>query len=473
MRLYFGGAEQKGWRELLYANGVRDTSLSFVGLLGRTTKPERFNLGTELPEDTNIFVDSGGYSYNKEDSSYSVADVYGISVKYERFIEANVDRIEMFSEFDANVMNPADRNALNNRLRSIAPDKFLPLWHPAGNVALPKIGRIGVMAGDAVDMYAARLNRVVQDYGVKLHGVAMTQIKAMRDVKWDSVGSTSWLSPSRYGDTIIWDGRELKRYPKDYKGQGRAGHKRWIQDNGFNYGLIDADDSTEMLRLSIWSWLEYVKYLNRLNRVTQLANMPDDENTEPGNEVVAHNSGPVRNRKLLPVLGVEYTDTIEIDDEGEEHIVRKSKYKAATQSLMKCNTCIVQDRCPEFKEDADCAYDIPMDLGVPRAEDELWTTITEMQAQRVFTLRMFEQLSSGGYDPNTGPEIDRLIRMMNAKKKQGQTTIRQVTEVNLPQGEGGFLGSLLGPSAADRLHKPQIEQGEDPSIVDAEVIEDE
>jgi hypothetical protein len=474
MILYFGGAEQAGWRTLLYDNGVRDMSLSFVGLLRRTTKPERFLLRDEFPDDVNIFVDSGTYTLNKADSKYSDADVARIAMQYDQFVQANYDRLTMASSFDASQLSEEGRMTWNARLQVELGDKYLPIWTP--EFEMPRsfsTERMGIQAGRSIAQYIPNLNRMVMDSGIKLHGVAMTQIDVMRDVRWDSVGSTSWLSPSQYGDTILWTGTELKRFPKDYKGRGREGHRSWIIDNGFDFDLITSDDSTELLRLSIWSWQQYVERLNIRSRVTQMANIPDPENVDRDNSAVAHISTEGRQRKLLPVLSTQWDEHTEFDDEGNEFTVRTPKIGVSDKSLMQCSTCIIQDRCPEFSPGSECAFDIPLNLSMPRAEDELWTTMTEIQGQRVLTLRMFEQVNGSAYDPNLGPEIDRLMRIMNARKKQSQTTFRQTTEVTLPAGAGGIIGEVFGPSANNRLHSKEIEQGNESNIMDAQVVEDE
>lgn len=471
MLLYFGGAEQKGWRELLYDNGVRDMSLSFVGLLRRTTKPERFLLRDEFPDDVNIFVDSGTYTLNKADSNYTDDDVARIAVQYDQFVQANLERLTMASSFDAVQLKEEGRMAWNARLKLALSDKYLPIWTPEFD--LPRTfptERMGIQAGRSIAQYTAQLNRMVMDSGTKLHGVAMTQIDAMRDVRWDSVGSTSWLSPSQYGDTILWTGTELKRFPKDYKGRGREGHRSWIIDNGFDFDLISSDDSTELLRLSIWSWQQYVERLNIRNRVTQVKDSYDLENVDRDNMAVAHTNTQGRQRKLLPVLSTQWEEHTEIDDDGNEFVVRTPKIGVSTQSLMQCSTCVIQDRCPEFSAGSECAFDFPLNLSLPRAEDELWTSMTEIQGQRVLLMRMFEQVNGGGYDPNVGPEIDRLMRIMNARKKQSQVTIRQVSEISMPAGQGGIIGEIFGPKANSRLHQNEIEQGNE-NVMDAEVIE--
>src|ERR1700722_15655126 len=114
--MYYGGAEQKSWRELLYANNVTDLSLSFVGLLRRTTKPNEFVLCEEFPDDVRIFVDSGTYTLNKADSPYSDERVKQIATQYYEFVERNADRLSLASSFDAVQLEEPVKQAWNDRL---------------------------------------------------------------------------------------------------------------------------------------------------------------------------------------------------------------------------------------------------------------------------------------------------------------------------------------------------------------------
>src|ERR1700733_10745256 len=99
MHLYFGGGEQKVWRELLAANDVTHVSLSFVGLTRRTKKTGSFKLADHFPEGTRIFVDSGAYSLNKDPGKYGEDEALSLANQYFEFVANNLERIEMASEF--------------------------------------------------------------------------------------------------------------------------------------------------------------------------------------------------------------------------------------------------------------------------------------------------------------------------------------------------------------------------------------
>lgn len=268
IKLFFAGSEIPGWRTLLHDRGVRHMAMSFVGLGRRVKKTDAWELAGKFPADTEVFVESGAYTLNKRNDVLAVDELNNLIDRYIRFVECNEGRLAVGTEFDAVAVEPNLRAKNRDRLHEILQDRFLPIWHD--DTGLPELyrlaetyGRVGVsqMVVDGRDITPVLLG--LARAGTRLHGVAMTQIEAMRTIPWDSVSSTSWLSPSQYGDTIVWTGKELKRYPRKYAAQGRKRHRTLFTANGFDAEAIEAGDSNELLKLSIWSWNGYVDFLNK------------------------------------------------------------------------------------------------------------------------------------------------------------------------------------------------------------------
>src|SRR5690606_10269854 len=144
-------------------------------------------------------------------------------------------------------------------------DKFIPIWHAEWGIdyleqMAEHYPRIGITTTEFNNRdLTPLLNTLVRTRGIRLHGVAMTHVDQMSAINWDSVSSTSWISPQQFGDTIVWTGRELKRYPKKYKEQARKRYRTLFEREGFDAEKIANDDSTEVLRLSIWSWQKLVE----------------------------------------------------------------------------------------------------------------------------------------------------------------------------------------------------------------------
>src|SRR5262249_28206897 len=162
---------------------------------------------------------------------------------------------------------------------------------------------------------------------------AMTQKEAMAGLPWDSVGSTSWLAPGQWGETHIWVGNELKRYPVKYKESSRKRHRTAITDAGFDAVAIARDatdegtseDRTELLRLSLWSWSQFVDHINE--RAESVADEPERTVRGAPREVELVR----RDKVLLPVLALS-TATVE---EGTE----EPQVESTATNLMRCNNC--------------------------------------------------------------------------------------------------------------------------------------
>lgn len=480
--MFFGGGEVPGHRTLLANAGVEAVSLSFIGLTRRIKHLDRFSLTEKFPDPKQeVFLDSGAYSLNKEDSTFSDAQAEDLYNQYLEFITANMRRITMFSEFDALQLGPDFRADIRYSLVSEGGAMFLPIWHAVDGVdelknLAEEYGRVGIlqMEAEALTTISPLLNTLA-DQGVKLHGVAMTQMASMKRVRWDSVGSTSWLSPSQYGDTFVWTGKELKRYPKSYKDESRKRHRTLFTSNGFDAEKIANDDVSEVLRLSVWSWTQFVDDINR-HGVTPLDDSAVSANVEdPGQEVdMAGNFGgngelvpSSRPRVLLPVLSV---NDVFVEKDGKP----EQQTGLGTSNLMQCSSCFLAKKCPQFRPGEECVFDIPVMVKTRTQVTALRKAILAMQAQRVMTMRMMEQVEGGYADPNLSAEVRILWKMMQddeAADKAGFTLEIKASG----DGNAGFMSRMFGEQVADQVNALEApvrtqDVAREAGIWDAEVV---
>lgn len=484
MDLYFAGAEQGGYRDLLYANGIRHMSLSFMGLKRRVKRLDRWQLEDKFPGDVDIYLDSGAFTLNKPGSQITASEAETLEYEYRQFVEANIHRIEFASEFDANVLGHESIFEARETFWHNLPDrKWMPVWHGEyGNGNLTALsdsyGRVGVLQDDAGGDLAPILNRIAGQ--TRLHGISMTRMEMLREIHWDSVGSTSWLSPSKYGDTIVWTGHEMKRYPRDMKDTGRKRHRSWLSSQGFDTEKIESDDSTELLRLSIWSWQRFIEHLG----VTTVPETPPDDNAERTLPPVAipfpHDGNgeaqqpPAqtaaierpRDRMLLPVVGFDYERVRGSDDQEHD----EPRMTTPSTPLLQCNTCFMKDKCPARQQDADCAYDIPVEIRTPAQLDAAQAALIEMQTQRVLLMRMIEQREGGYLDPNLSAEITRTWKMLRDRGSTGDT-VKLTLEASGQQASAGMVGRIFGEQAGRRLN--ELEAPVDIQTVAAEVFDAE
>lgn len=473
MRLYFGGSEIPAWRKILSAEGVTDVSLSFYGMKRRVINLDDWLLADKYPDSQNIFLDSGAFSVNKPDSGVTQEMTRELSDIYQRYVSLNYGRAEMISEFDALNLGHdfilAQREAFYDELG----DKFIPVWHPEHG-GLRELERLcsayahvlitehGVNSLDSV----SSLNNLSGRYGTKLHG-ALTRIELMKTVRWESVGSTSWMSPKHYKDTTVWTGTELKRYPLKYKDQARRRHRSWFEQNGFDAQKIANDDDNEVLRLSIWSWNKFVEDINNRGVTHQPETVKtgnsemnpltvDNQGAPPGNAIVLHR----RETKRIPIMGTQ------------ENADGDREFRSRSDSMRMCNTCSLRNNCPGFQEDANCLYDIPIVVRTPAQIRALYDGIIEMQSQRVMFMQMHEQLSGGYVDDNLSREIDRLQRLIKARhdfEREGFTLKVEASG----NAQSGMISRIFGPDAAQRLSQAEHPVAfEADKIIEAEIISD-
>ena len=298
MRLYLAGGEVPSHRKLLAEQNAPHVAISFLGLKRRIKNADRWKLADKFHDSASLFVDSGAYSVNNNNDAFSQRDLRDISALYRDHIEANLDRLEFFSEFDA---LPLGRDWIENQrnwwVANVPVDKFLAIWHPDWGIETLQymcqtFARVGVpqtaLGGRNL---TPLLNSLVANHGVKLHGVGMTKVEEMSAVSWHSVASTSWTSPQRFGDTIVWSGGELHRYPKAYKERARKRHRTLFERIGLDPQAIEDGDTAEVLRLSLWSWRQLEDSINRHSKSksgtpeeaaeTEPVTAPPNQDTDP------------------------------------------------------------------------------------------------------------------------------------------------------------------------------------------------
>lgn len=444
MKLYFGGSEVKMWRDLLAEEKIDNVALSYVGLLrrnkGNVQITTDWSISGHYPDNQNIFLDSGAFTLNKEDSDYTIDDANELAVNYMNFVTKNIDRVSLVSEFDAQILGRGIIEELRKSFYDNLPiDKFMPIWHAEYGVEeLERLcstyAIVGIPTTDIGDKsLIPLLNGYVNRYGVRLHGVAITGRKLLKEVKWDSVASMSWLSPTRFGDTIIWVGNELKRYPKAYKERARKQHGEYLKRHNFDLDKIQNEDGKEILRLSLWSWSRFIENLDK--RVTMTARKENDNSAESGYLSVDTHRAEKRNDHLLPAI--PETSAFEIALRGSEGSAKTIEQRKV-----------------------------------------LLSALIDMQGQRVLELKKLEDQEGGFADINLSSELDRLVRFVKTQNEMEKQSFSLKIEASAPAGEG-FMSSMFGSNVGEKLapeetkttatHMPGIE---DKEVHEAEIVDD-
>lgn len=470
MKIYFQGAELPTYRNLIKETGTKSSSLSYLGLRKRTKFTKPWLVSKNFPEGHSLFVDSGCQTLNNDkEPRFSDDELHDIAEHYYGWVRQNLGDIEMFSEFDARQLGKGFLQEQRDSLRDIEFDKFLPIWNAEEGInELQRLGeqfgRVGIsqtsLNGRDLLPFLSRLGR----NGVELHGLAMTKPDIMQAVKWTSVSSTSWTTPQRYGDTIIWSHNQLKRYPQSMKDQARKKERSTILSAGFDFDKITADDPKELLRLSLWSWTQLENQINKKQTgfaegkrgVTVPMQTSDEEFTENDYDDVGGVVERVPNRALttiprdpsrklvIPVLDFDYaTDKIKNKVTGELEDVLVPKVKIRSESMRVCDTCFLAPKCPMFEENSTCAYDIPIQIETREQVEALMNSLVSMQTQRVFFMKIAEDMEGQGADPILSGEIDRLGKLIEKKHNLEQEGY-SLTITAKQQGKANSLDALFG-----------------------------
>ena len=465
MNIVFMGAEVPSHRILLTDMGVKHVSLNYYRLAKRgLPKTKDYLIQGRFPDDVVVYVDGGGHQIN--DLNMTERELQEYADAYLDFIANNAERIAGATELDVKSMGNAWNNYHRAQMYEIIGDKLWVVWHQeTGHTALyslcerfVNVALLGETLEDDTSLAARSRAMLSQFPDLQFHGIACAKPDNLRQVVLSTASSLAWLSPMMRGETIVWDGTRLVRYQKKQKDQARPRYKSIIEKAGLDYDKIINDDSNEVTRLAIWSYLQLEKNLDKrsVKKLSDNSEYKDDPGLAETGGSDPDNS-PVLGRKLLeqrepqdlqtlPVFGVKTKTVFEKDDDGKDVIKDVSVLSSTSVSLRQCDTCFVAANCPAFKPGNSCAFSLPVEIKTKDQLRGLLNAVVEMQGARVDFARFAEELNGGYPDPNTGQEIDRLFKLVGQMKEleENKEFIRITAE---RQTSGGVLSALFGDRA--------------------------
>jgi hypothetical protein len=470
MKLIYLGADVPSNRIILETMGIKNVGVSFWRLVKRgLPKNKRYLLENYFSPFMKIHVHPG----IPENAILTEAEMEEFAVAYEDFLAYNIERIDSFIEIDHPMVDKLFIQTQRDAAWSeVEPNKFwaviredysfaeiTDMCQQYENVALP----YSLIEGD-VSM-SAKTRSLAAQFGTKFHALACAKPDNLRQIHVESASTMSWLSPMMRGETIVWDGTKLVRYPKKMKDQARPRYKAMYEKAGLDFDKILEDDPVEVAKLALWS---YEQFEDRFNMVNNPFVTPEDKDDLYDNSVdlqggvIAETHLPVVDNKgsemrklvprdsaemsTLPVFGIEYSTVVEQDDAGNDVIKELPILRSQTNSLRLCDTCFVASNCPAFKPQNTCAFNLPIEIKTKEQLKAMINSIIEMQGQRIAFARFSEEINGGYPDPNTSQEIDRLFKLIKTVKEldDSKEFIRMTVE---RQGSGGVLSSIFGDKA--------------------------
>lgn len=170
-----------------------------------------------------FMLDSGAFSYiNGKNTNNVDWDEYIES--YAEFI--NNHNIKLFMELDIDsVVGIKEVERLRNKLERLTNKQCIPVWHKSRgkDYWLKMIKEYDYVAiGGIVTKeikpseykYFHWFIQQAHKNNCKVHGLGFTNLKGIREYKFDSVDSTSWLSGNRFGVVHRFNGKTIEKISK-------------------------------------------------------------------------------------------------------------------------------------------------------------------------------------------------------------------------------------------------------------------
>lgn len=470
--IIFGGVEIPSNRTMLERSGVTNVMLNYWGLCKRgLPKTKAYLIGEHFLPHMKVWVDSGATQADK--AGLSQRELQEYAANYEEFVALNYDRIEGWVEFDSQVWGLP--KIIQNRAAFQNDPKMWVVWHGTYNTLLlrdwaQEYSNVAI-PGDAIEKVTS-LSGLVRNAkaqnDVQFHALATAKPDNLRQIPFDTASTLAWTSPMRRGETIVWDGTKLVRYPKKMKDQARLRYKNVVAQAGLDFDKFVNDDTTEATKVAVWSYLQLEAKMDKnkpdlrviKGGLPSLEEMLADNNEGPlYTGLMDFDTTPSNNRDMevrkkveprdpsekvnLPVFGFESKTIVDADDTLRDVPVVRSQQS----SLRQCNTCFVAANCPAFKPDNMCAFNLPVEVKTKEQLKDLLTSVIEMQGQRVMFMRYAEELNGGYADPNVSQEVDRLFKLIaNMKDLESNKEFVQITASR--ETSGGVLSAIFGDRAS-------------------------
>ena len=178
-----------------------------------------------------ILLDSGAFTLF---TSGEKTDWDDYVTRYADFI--NRHKIKNFFELDIDKLVGREKVVeMTKRLERLTGRKPIPVWHKFRGMAdfekmcdeYPYVAIGGIVSGEIKRQEypaLAHFIKIAHDKGAKIHGLGFTKIPLLKQLHWDSVDSTAWLSGNRFGFLYEYrNGNLIKHKPP--KGKGVYGEK--------------------------------------------------------------------------------------------------------------------------------------------------------------------------------------------------------------------------------------------------------
>lgn len=455
MRIIFAGAERESTRSTLRSAGVTDFAISLKEL--SVSKRKGLDFAAAFGEGADVTV-------------YTAPDDEDVE-RFDAFIREYLDgigRVIGRPDYDGRWLE----------------DRYWPSWDDPTDVErfmwfAEEYGRVAV-ADEAVadDKVRRRVKGGLSRYGAEIMLVS-SKVEIIESLPWESVVVGSWTSPRRFGETQLWDGKSLRRFPKQQKKTVRSRYATEIANMGVSPDAVQADDLDAVLLLAIRSWQALGDHLSARVGGYSIDDGPTDDDeievrattrsrqrrgaeSDRAPTAVARTSETSRHetdQELLPGFALEEVEVEDRhlgSDQGDGTPVTfttQPTLQGNGSSYRKCDSCSLSAWCQKFEPGAPCAYKMPVQL---RTKDQLNTfmrTCIEIQGERVAFARFAEQIGGDVVSADLSKEMDRLFGMIGkmAELNEKGDVVKMTIEAR--GNGGGLISQMFGAKAGEKARE--------------------
>lgn len=241
MRIYLAGTES---RPYLLENWNKEFKpyvlMSYVYCRNKDIKPILENAG-------DVLIDSGAFTIREKTNK---------EIKYEEYLEQYADfivknNIKKFFELDIDSIVGYEKvKYYRTKLETLTNRPCIPVWHinRGKEDFIQTCENYGYVALGGIASYQDRTRnkkyiesfpwfiREAHKRNCKIHGLGITEYKTIKKCHFDSVDSTTWLAPTKYGQPMMFDGKRMiliQKPPntklKHYKGIEEIEFAEWVK----------------------------------------------------------------------------------------------------------------------------------------------------------------------------------------------------------------------------------------------------
>jgi len=422
--VFLAGGDSPYWRKLLREGEAPHVGINFKSLSDRMGEGGEWSVADHFPGDVELMADGGRSKDEEFDHDSHVA-------AYQRWVGENIDRLSLVIEYEGSLINREWRRARRLEMLDIVPvHKFLPIWREAdGADELEALSRVypRVAIVHPSSSIEGRVKSIALSTGVKLHGLGITGPDDVGNLPLVTTSSTSWISPTHYGDAHIWAGGRFHWYPKRSAQTAISRHSIDIDQAGFDSAAYARGERKEVARYTIWAWKQYEaatagdrsrlggSVVTPSGPVSLTGSREGDRADIDTTEERSPHSQLVRRRPqgdIFPGLALrqEVLAPGSSDDVEPPSMVTVAGYEQP--QIRACSSCYLSNRCPAYDPGASCSFKMPIEIRTrPQVMGSL-AALLEMQFARVVFARAAEEADGSVVNVDTSAAIAQYVKMV-------------------------------------------------------------